>query len=420
MESHAILKKTLSACLVLFSLSLLFICCSPIWAEQSEAIPSELSNNTTDDVEAEETAQVTSPEGSSSERVANSWRFSNGVPIDLAGSQPAPLSVDGAWEKSDAGYINSAGEVIPGAIARGIDVSEWQYSIDWSAVKNDDVSFAIIRAAAWNGEEDSYWRANASECTRLGIPFGAYIYSYASTPSEARNEADYILSLVDGYDLSYPIYIDLEDYSIAGCDLNSIAAAFCERIEAAGYEAGVYANTSWWESKLTSSELDNWDKWIAQYNVECTYTGQYDMWQATSLGGIDGVAGNTDINFVYSEDTFSSIELSNSSIVLGDSITVSPILSVSDGWSFNYIWQYNGAWDEWSSTLRDTGSFTSDLNWSFQPQKAGAYKISIEAESPRGIRIIKSATLAVRRLARTPSTLSPSPLGRSPSGRRSW
>ena len=204
-----------------------------------------------------ETAEslISNDDSDSEERAANSWRYSNGKPVHSG--EYSARSSSGAWEKTDSGYVNSVGDVIPGATLRGIDVSEFQYTINWNAVKADDVSFAILRAAAWDGEIDATWERNAQECERLGIPYGAYIYSYATTASEAVSEAKYIISLVQGHTLSYPIYIDLEDNTIANADLNAVAEAFCRTIESAGYDAGVYANTTWWNNKLTSPVLDN-------------------------------------------------------------------------------------------------------------------------------------------------------------------
>lgn len=240
---------------------------------------------------------------------AQSWRYEDGLPISPAETESGRSfrSVFEKWgSNGDGGWINSVGDLIPGAIMRGIDVSEWQGNIDWMSVKADDVSFAIIRAAKWAALDskgrrgiDDRWEQNARGCEQNGIPFGAYIYSYARNVADAREEADCLIDLVRGHKVSYPLYIDLEDSYIAGADLNAIAAAFCERIEAAGHRAGVYANLGWWNTKLTDPVLGSWSRWVAQYNVTCDYTGQKDLWQATSKGSISGISGKVDLNFAY-------------------------------------------------------------------------------------------------------------------------
>lgn len=256
-------------------------------------------------------ARAAEPAAEKATPVANSWRYVDGVPIDdVDGEGDGGISLFSsvpAWEKDETGaWCNSEGDPIEGALYRGIDVSEWQKQIDWDAVKAGGlVDYAILRAAAFAGETpsrkgvDVCWERNAKECERLGIPYGAYIYSYATNAAEAQEEADYILGLVKGHNLTCPIYIDIEDLSIINANLNVVAETFCKRIEAAGYRAGVYSGLNWWRDFLTSSSLDRWSRWVAQWNVRCDYEGPYDMWQATSKGHVAGIEGNVDINFDF-------------------------------------------------------------------------------------------------------------------------
>ena len=180
-----------------------------------------------------------------------------------------------------------------------IDVSTHQGTIDWAKVKASGVDGAIIRCGYGSdiaSQDDKQWKRNADECTRLGIPFGTYLYSYAKTTAQAKSEAEHVLRLVKGYNLSYPIYYDLEE---AGTESGAIerAKVFGDIIEAAGYWCGVYANKSWWTNHLAG--LERFVKWVAQYNSVCTYSGSYDMWQYTSSGSIPGVNGNCDVNWCY-------------------------------------------------------------------------------------------------------------------------
>ena len=208
------------------------------------------------------------------------------------------------WIYEDGYWRNDRGEPIYAALEKGIDVSWHNREIDWEKVQQTDVSYAIIRCGYGNDQEDqddSYWKYNADECTRLGIPFGTYIYSYALDVEEAKSEAAHVLRLVEGYDLSFPIFYDLEDESYTGSlseeEIGDIAEAFVNEMNKAGYEVVIYSSKYWFENVLTDNRFDQWDKWVAQYNYRCTYNGEYMMWQCASDGSVDGINGNVDINF---------------------------------------------------------------------------------------------------------------------------
>ena len=193
----------------------------------------------------------------------------------------------------------------PAHTAVGIDVSYYQGNINWDKVATQ-IDFAIIRCGYGKnttGQDDKKWHDNAAACTRLGIPFGVYLYSYATTDAQALSEAEHVLRLVKGYNLSLPIYLDLEDKTIlASCSKEDIlrhARIFCEAIEAAGYSAGIYASYDWWKNYLTSAEYDKWDRWIARYNSYTGYDKAYSIWQYTDKGSIQGISGNVDMNYWY-------------------------------------------------------------------------------------------------------------------------
>lgn len=183
--------------------------------------------------------------------------------------------------------------------AKIIDVSEHQGLIDWEKVK-PQIDGAILRCGYggdYEDQDDEQFRRNADECTRLGIPFGVYLYSYAKSVQAAQYEADHVLRLVKGYSLSYPVYLDLEQ---PGTEFGAIERAnvFGDIIEAAGYWCGIYANLNWWENHLRG--LDRFTKWVAQYYKQCEYSGSaLDIWQYTDAGIIDGISGNVDMNECY-------------------------------------------------------------------------------------------------------------------------
>ena len=201
-------------------------------------------------------------------------------------------------------------DILPdGATAQGIDVSEHQGRIDWNAVKASGIDFAILRvgfgAPSWGGRVDYQFNRNISECERLGIPYGVYIYSYAFDNQQAADEASMVINCLSGHNPRLPVYYDLEDNSIiangrqTGIALR--AQVFCNRISAAGYEPGIYANLNWFNNILTDSvfKSSSWDHWIAQYNSQCDYTGNYSFWQYKSNGKVPGINGNVDMNYAY-------------------------------------------------------------------------------------------------------------------------
>ena len=187
----------------------------------------------------------------------------------------------------------------------GIDVSTWQGNVDWEQVKAAGVEFAILRCGYGMDiaeQDDNTFGRNAAECERLNIPYGVYLYSYATNIARAESEANHVLRLIKGRKLEYPIYLDLEDKTVADIGSAQIlenSKAFMKIIEDAGYAAGIYANLYWWNNYLTDIWYDEYLKWIAQYYTECQYEKPYGMWQYSSSGSVPGVDGYADMNFVY-------------------------------------------------------------------------------------------------------------------------
>ena len=191
-------------------------------------------------------------------------------------------------------------------LAKGIDVSSWQGNIDWDKVKADGIQFAILRCgygSDMTSQDDKYFARNVKECERVGMPFGLYIYSYADSLEKAKSEAAHTLRLLKGLKPQYPIYYDLEDAKTTGqCSKDLIlemAKIFVETLEKEGYWVGIYANKYWNTSYLTDKWYDSKARWIAQYHTECTYKGDYGIWQYSSSGKVNGIKGNVDMNYAY-------------------------------------------------------------------------------------------------------------------------
>lgn len=193
----------------------------------------------------------------------------------------------------------------------GIDVSKWQGDIDWDKVKASGVEFVMIRAGYRGSKtgalvEDPNFLVNIRGAKRAGLKVGVYFFTQAVNEVEAVEEASMVLALCEGYDLEYPVIIDSEGAGGEGradaLDAETrtkVCAAFCETIDNAGYEPGVYASRSWYNANLDVKKLDKYRIWLAEYRSTPLYSGYYDMWQYTSKGRIDGIEGNVDLNISY-------------------------------------------------------------------------------------------------------------------------
>ncbi len=187
---------------------------------------------------------------------------------------------------------------------RGIDVSYWNGSINWAQVATQ-VDFVIIRAS-WEETADTNFATNAAGCEANGIPYGVYVYSYAETEEEAIGEAEYVLSLVDNYNLTLPIYFDFEDE----CQMNlstdmkkKVVKAFCDTIYEGGHQPGIYTYKWILNSVLTDSYFKTLPTWVAEINGASytTYGGGLTMWQYSWTGSFSGMSGDVDCNYMYVE-----------------------------------------------------------------------------------------------------------------------
>ena len=185
-----------------------------------------------------------------------------------------------------------------------IDVSYHNGVIDWNKVKAAGIQGAIIRCGYGDNiasQDDKQFKRNADECTRLGIPWGVYIYSYAKTTAQAKSEAAHALRLVAPYKgkMSYPIYYDLEQPGTESMAVQN-GIVFGDIIEAAGYWCGIYSGQYWWQ-KYLGNKLDRFTKWVARYSNQkpVGISGSYDMWQYSSSGRVPGISGRVDMNEVY-------------------------------------------------------------------------------------------------------------------------
>ena len=264
---------------------------------------------------------------------ANSWRFfhgelvlsDSGASTDNLGTfeEAAADSADGVmacsvetngngwpvynwFDQFNRGYCSGVGAY------KGVDVSEWQGKINWAKVKTAGVDFAILRCGYASTYPDKQWHNNVQGCLSSGMPFGVYLYSRATSPEEASKEADFVISqlkseYLTGADLAFPVYFDMEDSKMVGKNYAAIAQAFFDKLTAAGYPVGTYANLSWWNTRLTSPVFNKYSKWVAAYNASIglkyapmsNFSEGNGIWQFSDYGSVPGISGRVDLNYTY-------------------------------------------------------------------------------------------------------------------------
>ncbi|OUO34595.1 GH25 family lysozyme, partial [Olsenella sp. An290] len=191
-----------------------------------------------------------------------------------------------------------------------VDVSEWQGEVDWEKVKASGVDAAIIRVGYASGNEDKYLKRNISECERLGIPYGLYLYSYAYDADYAKREAVWTASLINRYDAhpDLPVFYDLEEWTWTGhtpptkvSEYEKIVDAYLTTMKSYGYtDVSVYSYTSYLLGPLNSPSIWAKTSWVAQYNSSLTFANPYEPafhgWQYTSSASVPGISGKADLS----------------------------------------------------------------------------------------------------------------------------
>lgn len=188
-----------------------------------------------------------------------------------------------------------------GAIAKGIDVSRHNGEVNWGQVAASGIKFTFIKVGSTNSGIDPQFAANITGAQAAGLKTGVYLYSYATTPEQAANEANLVLQWIEPYTVNYPIVFDIEDKchkNLSDQQLIDIINAFCMTIDAAGYYPMVYSSKNMFVQKLS---ITGWDKWVAQYNDSCEYNNNVCFWQYSSHGSVNGVGGRVDVNYQYKD-----------------------------------------------------------------------------------------------------------------------
>ena len=196
----------------------------------------------------------------------------------------------------------------------GVDVSYFQGDIDWAMVKECGIDFAMLRVGYRGYEtgslnEDKRFREYIEGALEAGINVGVYFYSQAVSVEEAEEEADFVLSMISDYDITYPVAYDWEIVGESNARTNDMPAqmltdctyAFCSRISKAGYIPMIYSVKKQALMKTDMSALAGFEFWLAEYKDKPTYPYEFGMWQYASDAEIDGIKGSVDINLSFAD-----------------------------------------------------------------------------------------------------------------------
>lgn len=214
---------------------------------------------------------------------------------------------------------------------KGIDVSEHNGSINWSAVKKAGIEFAIIRSGYGTSHIDNYFKANMEGAIAQGLHIGIYHFSYALNENGAKNEAEFVKKIIAPYKgyIDMPVFFDYEydtesyakkqGVTLGKAAFNSHSVAFLETIKKAGYTPGLYYNLDYLNRYVDKSKVGSYVKWYAQYNTKPSVT-DYDLWQYGSSYIVSGCSTKFDVN-----------DLKNTSIIKKSGTET----KVQEGWKKN-------------------------------------------------------------------------------------
>ena len=191
----------------------------------------------------------------------------------------------------------------------GIDVSRWQGNFNFANAKKEGITFAILKAGGGDAGlyKDGKFDRNYAECSRLGIPVGAYFFGEAMTTNQAMKEAEYFCKLLQGKSFPVKVWYDVEAKMLGAANLSTIVLTFIERVRAAGYDCGIYASESTIKTlRSKNTAIDRYPHWVARW-TKTPPTVPTDIWQfggETNLIRSNKVAGQTcDQNYCYFDFT---------------------------------------------------------------------------------------------------------------------
>ena len=206
--------------------------------------------------------------------------------------------------KTYNGKTASCKLTVSGSVAKCIDVSTWQGSIDFNKVKSAGYDYVIIRAGYGKekSQKDNMFETNYKNAKSAGLKVGAYWFSYAMSPSTATAEADACLSCIRGKKFELPVYYDMEyqpAMSTSNSNYTKMAVNFCNKLKSNGFKSGVYSSASVYDYLLNRKTLKNngisiWNaEWYIKPSITC------DVWQYSEKGQVNGISSSVDMNYIH-------------------------------------------------------------------------------------------------------------------------
>ncbi|MBE5838445.1 GH25 family lysozyme [Butyrivibrio sp.] len=192
----------------------------------------------------------------------------------------------------------------------GIDVSKFQGTIDWHAVKNDGIDFCFIRIGNRGYSQgvinlDPEFINNIEGAKEEGLDVGIYFFSQAITEQEAIEEADFVVDNLTGYTIDLPIVyntgkISKEDSrtdNISNEQIAKNAKAFCDRISDLGYNAALYTDMLWEAYVFDMEKMGDYKIWYSDYYSEKPQTPyDFEYWQYSNQGRVAGISTDVDLD----------------------------------------------------------------------------------------------------------------------------
>ncbi len=195
----------------------------------------------------------------------------------------------------------------------GVDVSHHQGKINWQKVKSAGYDFAVLRIAyrgygktgSLNADRmfEQYYR----DAKAAGLKIGVYFFAQAINEEEAKEEAEYVLSILEGRKLELPVVYDPESIlddeartdDVSGAQFTANTQVFCATIKAGGYDPMIYANMLWEAFELDLTKLVGIPVWYADYEKLSQTPYDFDMWQYTNEGNVPGIKGKCDLDIWF-------------------------------------------------------------------------------------------------------------------------
>ena len=207
-------------------------------------------------------------------------------------------------------YFSPSGKHLGTSKIKVVDVSYYQKDIDWEKFKNESDCYGVILRLGYYETLDKKFISNLNELKRLNIPYGIYLFSYSTTLSGAKKEANFTNNMISTYDITptLGIYYDIESWNTKNSSSNEISKDMYNKIveeyintvnnyNEGKYKVKVYSGR-WYAMNRLGEVAKNHVDWVAEYNSTCKYDGAYSMWQYTSKGSIPGIEGNVDISYI--------------------------------------------------------------------------------------------------------------------------